>query len=144
MPAETQTLDPTCPTCGHPSSDHCRLDHEICDPPSPSVEQCLCHLTPLAIYRHALATVTEDRAFYRRRELEALDAHARSFAALAAISQLTSLDGEVDDYADVVRAVDALREENARLKALNPDGVPIAPLKKCDTARHAEGERTHG
>lgn len=83
--------EPTCRKCGHPASD--------------SVHGLFsggCLETEAGIYRHAL---TESRV----RERQALDAHAASFSALAAISEFTELGGEVDDYADVVRAVERLR-----------------------------------
>lgn len=40
---------------------------------------------------------------------EGYRAHAASFGALQAISMLTDLEGEVDDYAEIVRAVERLR-----------------------------------
>ncbi len=62
------------------------------------------------------------------RAQEGYAAHARSFGALAAISQLTDLGGEVDDYADVTRAVericasrDALARDAERLKRDNEE-----------------------
>lgn len=58
----------------------------------------------LATY-HALAERTAECERLAVRERQALDAHAASFSALAAISRLTALGGEVDEYDDVVKAV---------------------------------------
>jgi DNA repair exonuclease SbcCD ATPase subunit len=44
------------------------------------------------------------------RSQEHLNAHMQSFGALAKISAMTDLEGEVDDYGDVVASVERLRK----------------------------------
>lgn len=109
---QMQPTDPLCPKCGHPASAHYgRAGHGFC-----MEFDCRCTVTELYIYRHALTEM-------QTRERQALDAHAHSFSALAAVSLLTDLGGEVDDYGDVAKSVekivderDALRAENAKLR----------------------------
>lgn len=54
-----------------------------------------------------LAALEASLATSEQRSAEMAGAHSRSFGALAEISSLTALDGEVDEYGDVVKAVEA-------------------------------------
>ena len=123
-PLLPQPSEPTCRKCGHPASD--------------SVHGLFsggCLETEAGIYRHALTEM-------QTRERQALDAHAHSFSALAAVSLLTDLGGEVDDYGDVAKSVekivderDALRAENAKLRedAARLDWLEDDALKEAMT-----------
>ena len=51
-----------------------------------------------------------DGHYWKERAEKAEAAHLASFSALQRISELTSLEGEVDDYEDVVKAVAMLAE----------------------------------
>lgn len=51
-----------------------------------------------------------DGHYWKERAERAEAAHMASFSALQRISELTSLEGEVDDYEDVVKAVSMLAE----------------------------------
>ena len=100
--------DPLCPKCGKFASNVAYHNAEDL--------MRMCEETELSIYRHALTEM-------QTRERQALDAHAHSFSALAAVSLLTDLGGEVDDYGDVAKSVEkivdernALRAENAKLR----------------------------
>lgn len=65
----------------------------------------------------ALALCRRERDEARRRSDEGHAAHAHSFGALAAISSLTHLQGEVDEYDGVVKAVAALTQRVAATEA---------------------------
>lgn len=107
--------DIICPKCGHPADEH---HVGVCvvrrDPPlrtaTGTLYVCGCEETEASIYRHALIEM-------QTRERQALDAHAHSFSALAAVSLLTDLGGEVDDYSEVPKAVERIIAERDVLRA---------------------------
>ncbi len=82
--------------------------------------------------RHRLAASQQEVERLQQREREALDAHAASFGALAAISRLTALGGEVDEYDDVTKAVEAAlaaaREDSAIVDAIERRDLTIEQM----------------
>ena len=90
----------------------------------------------------AVTTLRAQVAALQTRSDEGHAAHAKSFGALAQISQLTHLQGEVDEYDDVVQAVAALTKDGERMRnwifaAHHRDGCAQRNGFDCDCGRNA-------
>lgn len=105
------------------TAEDAEMAQAVIDESLPTDEAAIYARRVLATY-HALAASQQDVERLQRREREALDAHASSFGALAAISRLTALGGEVDEYDDVTKAVESA------LALAQKDGERLALLAK--------------